>query len=791
MPRLLLLRFNLLLLFACTISATCWGQLRIVNYNTHTGPNAGFSTVMQAIGEESYSGFSKPIDVLLVQEQDDITSSTGSTRQIVDILNSIYGAGVYDSGVQNSNPPYADMRQAIIYNTTTVELIDEIAFGSLSSAGQARQTLRYQIRPTGYDSTADFYVYNNHYKSSTGSDNEARRLVEATAIRNNSDALGEGTSVIYTGDFNMYTSSEDGFQELLSSGAGQAFDPIDEIGPWHNNSSFARWHTQSPCNGSCPSGFTGGGIDDRFDFQLVTGELLDTEGMDYISGSYHTFGNNGSTYNDEINNGNTIVFSGITSFTKTQVLDALHSASDHLPVVADYQLPAFMEAELASTIPTTLNQGQSYNLDLLIRNAANVVTSLGADELNFTYNTTGDLLGGGSGIAYALSSDRSFPITLDTATQGSKSGSIVITSSSLGAANASITIPVSFQVGEGGVDPDPDPDPTVPAIIAQALYPSVADDLNVTRFQFGGAFTTVATPAAGSDAQQLAFSDTGGSGDLFGIVDRNDDLPNTILDDTAGSFSSDTLGIIGATDVDNFFGVVDTENSDNSGLLTAEWTFDISSVVSDLELSIDMAAMGDFEASNDSFLFEVSIDGSAFTTLFEATVDENISQTYTLESGTQVSLNDPLVLDGVVLSNSFQTFAELLGTIGDELTLRFTAMADGGSEAFAFRNIVIEGMVASAALVGDYNGDGTVDMADYVVWRNNLGNTVDAGTGADGNGDGVVDAADYAEWKANFGATASTLVASQTVPEPSTLWLAMAATIGLLGLGAKRSNPRL
>ena len=33
---------------------------------------------------------------------------------------------------------------------------------------------------------------------------------------------------------------------------------------------------------------------------------------------------------------------------------------------------------------------------------------------------------------------------------------------------------------------------------------------------------------------------------------------------------------------------------------------------------------------------------------------------------------------------------------------------------------------------GDYNGDGTVDAADYTVWRDTFGQEVDEGTGADG-----------------------------------------------------------
>ncbi len=57
------------------------------------------------------------------------------------------------------------------------------------------------------------------------------------------------------------------------------------------------------------------------------------------------------------------------------------------------------------------------------------------------------------------------------------------------------------------------------------------------------------------------------------------------------------------------------------------------------------------------------------------------------------------------------------------------------------------------ALAGDYNHDGHVDAADYVIWQATKGSTTDLR--ADGNGDGVVDQADYDLWKSNFSATAA------------------------------------
>src|SRR3972149_6656272 len=57
------------------------------------------------------------------------------------------------------------------------------------------------------------------------------------------------------------------------------------------------------------------------------------------------------------------------------------------------------------------------------------------------------------------------------------------------------------------------------------------------------------------------------------------------------------------------------------------------------------------------------------------------------------------------------------------------------------------------ALPGDYNSDGSVDAADYVIWRKTLGSTSELSANGDniGASAGVVDQADYDFWAARFG----------------------------------------
>ena len=77
------------------------------------------------------------------------------------------------------------------------------------------------------------------------------------------------------------------------------------------------------------------------------------------------------------------------------------------------------------------------------------------------------------------------------------------------------------------------------------------------------------------------------------------------------------------------------------------------------------------------------------------------------------------------------------------------------------------------ALPGDYNNNGIVDAADYVLWRKALGQSVGtAGSGADGNQSGAIDPGDYTYWRERFGNVGG-CGAGEQAPEPSqiAMWL--------------------
>jgi hypothetical protein len=91
--------------------------------------------------------------------------------------------------------------------------------------------------------------------------------------------------------------------------------------------------------------------------------------------------------------------------------------------------------------------------------------------------------------------------------------------------------------------------------------------------------------------------------------------------------------------------------------------------------------------------------------------------------------------------------------------LRFFYAAPG---AAAMRQGIVSYVTGPVGIPGDFNNDGKVDAADYVVWRK-----------TDGSQSG------YDTWRTNFGRTSGSgagLGASTAVPEPST------ALLGALGV---------
>ncbi len=83
----------------------------------------------------------------------------------------------------------------------------------------------------------------------------------------------------------------------------------------------------------------------------------------------------------------------------------------------------------------------------------------------------------------------------------------------------------------------------------------------------------------------------------------------------------------------------------------------------------------------------------------------------------------------------------------------------------------------TVGVTGDYNDDGVVNLADYTIWRDNLGG--DSSVLDNNEITGTITNDHYTQWKSNFGATAGAAsVANAQVPEPQAILL-LAAGIGI------------
>jgi len=129
------------------------------------------------------------------------------------------------------------------------------------------------------------------------------------------------------------------------------------------------------------------------------------------------------------------------------------------------------------------------------------------------------------------------------------------------------------------------------------------------------------------------------------------------------------------------------------------------------------------------------------------------------------------------------TFAVLsAASVTNNLTL---GGPDGSLFSLAASSTTELVLTAISGLAGDFNNDGTVSMADYTVWRDNLGGA--AGTLLNDATGTTVGEVQYLAWRDNFGAmmSASVFTGATSVPEPASL-VALAMAIIPYWFGFRR-----
>ncbi len=254
-----------------------------------------------------------------------------------------------------SQSPASGLQQMVYYNSKKL-----ILESSKIITTNVRDINRYTFKINTEDADTNpirIEVFVTHLKASTGNNNRQLRLSSVDEFVGELFNIPTDSYVLFAGDFNLYTSNEEAYVRLTdNSNPIVMIDPIDRPAQpfpndgtdyfdpnnyninyfWRSNA-FADIHTQSTRTSNSglidDSGATGG-LDDRFDFIMMSENFNTSSDLFYVNNSYETYGNNGNCYNSFISSTN-------CNGTYSQAIrNALIEFSDHLPVVMEIETPS-------------------------------------------------------------------------------------------------------------------------------------------------------------------------------------------------------------------------------------------------------------------------------------------------------------------------------------------------------------------------------------------------------------------------------------------------------------------
>jgi len=291
----------------------------------------------------------------------------------------------------------SDLQQMVYYNTKKL-ILEETRVITADTRDINKYTFKINTENASTHPIL-LEVFVTHLKASSGYSNRQRRLNSIQSFVSFTNNISNESHVLFAGDFNFYTSNEEGYQYLIdNSNPIVIIDPIDRPAPdfpdngvnyyenydstyFWNNSTFADVHSQSTRTSNSglidDSGATGG-LDDRFDFIMMSENFNTSSELYYIQDSYQTIGNNGNCYNSYINNVNC---SG--EFSQT-LREALIEFSDHLPVVMEIETPE-------NTLSTSLLEEINFIGSNVTEDYLKITTTENIDSFKI-YSSTGQLI---------------------------------------------------------------------------------------------------------------------------------------------------------------------------------------------------------------------------------------------------------------------------------------------------------------------------------------------------------------------------------------------------------------
>jgi hypothetical protein len=408
-------------ILCCTVFSTCIlatlasaqaRTLRIVSYNIDcadqgsdnniTGSAHSLPTVVQAIGLHHIGTNAQPVDVMTCEELNSTTLANFTNQ-----LNIIYGAGTYAFD-PTTDPNNGGGPDGLIYRTSTIQVVSaralltgqnvllqaNLAYTAAHSPGGGvngvvRAPMVYRLRPIGFGTANDFYIYVSHARSTSDNTAGDARFAEAQEVR--SDAkynLPAGAHIIYAGDWNLFNGSyENAYKCLTGQVTSDGTNWSDSSSIWANTNQTQAYDPMSKTAPPTTVTWTNAAVDNanylyddategffamssRIDIQLMNAPMFaaynskggvqiapDTsdpyDSSNFPSSQYpyafETFGNNGSNArgnlvtnaaNHSLDDLTNTVPNATTVYADIQLIGSgsTSTGSDHYPIVGDYNI---------------------------------------------------------------------------------------------------------------------------------------------------------------------------------------------------------------------------------------------------------------------------------------------------------------------------------------------------------------------------------------------------------------------------------------------------------------------
>lgn len=195
-------------------------------------------------------------------------------------------------------------------------------------------------------------------------------------------------------------------------------------------------------------------------------------------------------------------------------------------------------------------------------------------------------------------------------------------------------------------------------------------------------------------------------------------------------------------------------------------TFDVAdpAALSDLILELD------YDDSFIAYINGIEVARSNFGTVGVPEPFDGLGANHESTNG------DPLQPLERFVINLVDDFPSLLQAGGNVLAIQGLNVTLDDDD-FVLSRISLTGSLFAATLAGDYNDNGTVDAADYVIWRKNEGTNQVLQNDPLG---GTISLPHYNQWRARFGLTVGTgSLAGVSIPEPSSFGLLIWSVAGI------------